>query len=57
MCVDRKISKKKEIGKWSVPKEQEFKMKEGNNVMILSKYVKNVSIRWDNDIKPCRFIS
>lgn len=57
MCVDRKIPTKREYGKWSVPKEQENMMKEGNNMMVLNKYVKNVAIRWDKDIKPCRFIS
>lgn len=57
MCVDRKISNKRDLGNWTVPKEQESRMKEGNNIMVLNKFVKNVVVRWDKDILPCRFIS
>lgn len=57
MCCDRKIPTKRKYGTWTVPKEQENTMREGNNVMVLNKYIKNVSIRWDKDIKPLRFIS
>ena len=52
---DRKV--KYQLGNWSVPKDKEPFMKEGNNMMIMNRLVSNVFVKWDKDWKSMRTIT
>lgn len=52
--VDRDMDKKKSIETYSTTKLVKLMQEEGNNVVFISRFIKNVVIRWDTSISPFR---